>query len=188
MSLQFSQNLKAFARDASLTSLRDLTGRQGLCLRDMKGAQARAERMSYIVAADWALKIGFRFFFNFEELSEISGVRGNLTDAIVRLKLTDFAKEFCNQTGGRLVRTLETADRPMGLSVPITNRLSGELALPKEQPPKQYFDIWGLACGDDLSAVCMLSINISDEKALESVEIPTATGEKTDADSDLEFL
>jgi hypothetical protein len=177
--------IRNFARDVTRDSLKSFSGKDSIGLSDWQAPQSKLDRMGFVIASDWGMKISLRAVFSYSDAAEIGSIKGDPYDPAVIKKIIDFIKEFCNLSGGVFIRGLETTERPMGLSIPVSNKVVDEVVLPRDVPPQMFHDGWVLQL-DSAKIYCLLAIEFSDPQIIENLSVQAVTVNA--ADSDLEFL
>lgn len=170
----------------SLALLRSQTSNHAIQASDFTQLNRQPDWMVYIVVAEWALKLGFRIHYSVSDVAALCGRALDNSESTSR-QVKDFMNEFCNLFAGTIMRTLESNDRPIGMSLPVTNKSIEAVKPKRDQPPKFYYDLWRLASGDSTSGiVCNLIVEVTDPTAignLKFVDVPVNTDS-----SEVEFL
>lgn len=146
-----------------------------------------ANRMAIILISGDILRIIFKVHFNLRDAKQLAHrVYGTLTaDSIFEHQATDYMKEYCNLTGGYLVKLFEECDPNLGLSLPLYTRGFHEIFsdyTEKKSSLIRFGDCWNLK-KKDTQFSCSFLIETFNEDILNRV-----SSENIDTCGQVEFL
>lgn len=176
--------IKSRVHECSQQGLASLSGRSEITIGHITANAVHHERVAFIVAADWTMKLIFRVAFTTDQILKIANKNSD-SSSTDKSRAIDFVKEFCNLTGGYLIQMLESDDRPMGLSIPIDNRATKQSLAAKTSSAGVHHDSWFLSYLG-ASVRCMLTIEITAADAVQHIVLNQV--KSAQADDELEFL
>lgn len=187
MSPQLANEIKTATRHVSLAALESQSGKKNLELSTYHPAGQSPQRMVFIFLSEWAAKYSVRIFYDFEDAARFSGINASDTGKATQKRLNDFVMELANSMAGAMIRAFEDPSRPLGISLPVSNRAVEGVVLAPETSGREFHDAWVLKTADGTARmVFTFTLEVVDRDAAATIQPKQVT--VSAAESEMEFL
>jgi len=180
---KFSQLL----RSSSLQRMQQHSSNNSLQIKELDNPNdlVFGHWMAMILISGEAVKITFQTHY---QTSCAQKLLGNLMQKkpseIGLAQAADYIREYCNLTAGHIKNTLEQANLPVGITLPLVSRGFDNIFFSVDQSGKKIKDRWAIQ-GDDVKIICTIQIEVRNEQKMTDVNFETAAAAD---EGEIEFL